>query len=237
MAVMVVLTLGSAQAQEWTGNGLVYIGGGGQLGDRQFKTNLELQTARYRTDHSLSSGGILNIGGGLRVWRSFGVGVGASVLQNTDDITGSGSVPNPLFFDRPRSVTYAETGLKRREVGIHISAIYVVPFSGRVMFSIFGGPTIFRARQDLISDIELGPELDAPLFGTVTVASVSTVSISKTGVGGHIGFDGTFLLNDQLGVGGFFRYTGGSVDLPTGNTMTSVDVGGAQLGGGLRVFF
>ena len=241
IAVTVVLTIGNAHAQEWTGNGFISISGGGQFGDRQFEANLSVpefdEVAEYETDHALSGGGILDVGGGLRVWRSLAFGVGFSVLQNTDDVVGSGTVPNPLFFDRPRAVTYSESGLKHREVGIHFSAVYVIPLSERMMVSIFGGPTIFRVRQDLVSAVELGPELDAPLFENVSVSSVTTSSANETSVGGHIGFDGTFLLNDQLGVGGFFRFAGGSVDLPIGNAMTSVDVGGAQLGGGLRLFF
>ena len=88
-----------------------------------------------------------------------------------------------------------------------------------------------------MSDVELGPETDAPFFDTVDVASVSTTTVSETGLGVHIGFDETFLLNDQLGVGGFFRFAGGSVDLPAGDTLVSVDVGGVQVGGGLRLFF
>lgn len=134
-------------------------------------------------------------------------------------------------------MTFTETALKHREVGIHISAVYVLPVSERFMLSIFGGPTVFRVRQDLVTDVELGPETAAPLFDMVSVASVTTSSANESGIGGHIGFDGTFLLNDQLGVGGFVRYTGGSVDLPTGTTTTTIDVGAAQLGGGLRLFF
>jgi len=240
-AVMVVLMLGSAQAQEWTGDGFLSINGGGQIGDRQFEANLSVpkfdEIAEFETDHDLGGGGILNVVGVLRVWRSLGVGAGFSLQESTDDISGSGTVPNPLFFDRPRPVSFTETGLKHREIGIHLSAVYVIPVSERFRVSLFGGPTLFRVRQDLVSDITLGPETDAPLFETVSVASVATSSVNGTGGGGHVGFDGAFLLNEQLGFGGFFRFAGGSVDLPTGNSMTSVGVGGAQLGGGLRVSF
>ena len=241
LAAVAILALGSAEAQEWSGRGFISISGGGQVGDRQFEANLAVpkldETAEFETDHALSGGGILDVAGGLRVWRSLAVGVGFSVLRSSDGISGAGTVPNPLFFDSPRSVTFTETGLKHREVGIHVSVIYMIPVSERFMVSLFGGPTIFCLRQDLVTDVELGPELDAPLFETVSVASVTTSSTDETGVGGHIGFDVTFLLNNQLGAGEFFRYTGGSVDLPTGNTMTSIDVGGAQVGGGLRLFF
>ena len=240
---LAVLTLGSAEAQtsNWDGRGFISISGGGQFSDGEFETQLSVptfdETARFETNHTSGSGGLLDVAGGVRIAGNLGVGVGLSLLTNQNDVSGTGTAPNPLFFDRPRDVVFQETGLEHREVGIHLSAVYIIPVSDRFLVSVFGGPTLFRLRQDIVSSVELGPETAAPLFDMVDVASVSTTSISETGFGGHIGFDGTFLLNDQLGVGGFFRYAGGSVDLPTGDTVVPVDVGGVQVGGGLRLFF
>ena len=240
---LAVLTLGRAEAQtsEWDGRGFIWISGGGQFSDTEFKVAQSVpkfdEVAQFETDHTSGSGGLLDVAGGVRIAGNLGVGVGFSVLGNQNDVSGTGTVPNPLFFDRPRDVTFEETGLEHREVGIHFSAVYVIPVSDRFLVSVFGGPTLFRLRQDLVSDVVLGPETDAPFFDMVDVASVSTTSVSATSFGGHIGFDGTFLLNDQLGVGGFFRCAAGSVDLPTGDTLVSVDAGGLQIGGGLRLFF
>lgn len=244
---LAVLTLGRAEAQisewvsEWDGLGFISISGGGQFSDRELTVTQSApkfeEVAQFETNHTSGSGGLLDVAGGVRIMRNLGVGVGLSFLRNQSNANGTGTVPNPLFFDRPRDVTFAQTGLEHREIGIHFSAVYVIPVSDRFMVSAFGGPTLFRLRQDLVSNVELGPETHAPLFDIVNVESVSTTSVSETGFGGHIGFDGTFLLNDQLGVGGFFRYAGGSVDLPTGDTLVSVSVGGLQIGGGLRLFF
>ena len=158
-------------------------------------------------------------------------------MENQENITGTGAVPNPLFFDRPRIVMFEETDLKHREIGIHFSAVYVIRVADRVVVTVSGGPSLLRLRQDLVSNIELGPETDVPFFDTVSVASVATTSANERGLGGHIGFDGTFLLNEQLGVSAFARYVGGSVDLHNGDSVVSVDVGGFQFGGGLRLFF
>jgi len=239
---MTVLMLASAQAQtsEWDGNGFISISGGSQFSDKQFEERLSVpkfdETAEFQTDHTSGSGGILDVAGGLRLVGNLAFGVGFSLMENQGDATGHGTVPNPLFFDRDRSVTFDATGLKHREVGIHFSAVYVIPLGDRFLVSIFGGPTVFRLRQELVGDVALGPELDLPFFDSVDVASVTTTSVSETGLGGHVGVDGTFLLNDQLGVVGFFRFDGGSVDVATGTTQVSIDVGGAQAGGGLRIF-
>ena len=245
--LIVGLTLGNAEAQiwpnfqEWTGQGFVSVGGGGQLGGHQFKDQSSLrkfdELALLETQHTLTGGGLLDVSGGLRLWRSLGASIGFSTVRMTDDIVGTGTVPNPLLHQRPRPVSYTETGLKHHELAVHLSAVYVVPVSERFIVSLLAGPTLFRIHQDVISEVELGPETQAPLFSTVTVNALTTSSVGRTGFGGHIGFDGTFLLNEELGASGFFHYAGGAVDLPSGNTVISIKVGGAQLGGGLKLFF
>jgi hypothetical protein len=77
-----------------------------------------------------------------------------------------------------------------------------------------------------------------PSFSTVTVrqATVSQADESKTGI--NVGLDGTYRITALYGVGGFIRFAGTSIELalPGGGT-TTVDVGGFQMGGGLRVRF
>ena len=233
----------SAQAQ-WTASGdsgFVAISGGGQFTERQLATSFTVtkfdETAALEIERSSGSGGLFDLTAGIRVVGNLAVGLAFSVFETTEDISLRGTVPSPLFFDRPRTVTFEATGLKRRELGIHLSALYVFPVSDRILVSIFGGPSVFQLRQGLVRDIELGPETDAPLFGSVDVSSVVIDSVRNWAVGGHAGVDGTFLLTSQLGVSGFFRVAGGAVDLTSGNISVSVDVGGAQLGGGLKLFF
>ena len=146
-----VSTVGSAQAQtsEWEGNGFVAIGGGGQFSDKEFKAKLSVpkfdEVADFETTHTSGSGGLLDISGGLRIVGNLGFGVAFSLMENQDDIAGTGTVPNPLFFDRPRSVMFAETGLKHREIGVHFSAVYVIPVSERFLISVSGGPNLVSA--------------------------------------------------------------------------------------------
>ena len=63
----------------------------------------------------------------------------------------------------------------------------------------------------------------------------------KTGIGGNVGVDVTYMLPDMIGVGGLIRYTAASISptAPDGVTITptSIDVGGLQVGGGLRLRF
>ena len=115
--------------------------------------------------------------------------------------------------------------------------VYVIPLSDRIRVSVFGGPTLFRLNQDIVEDLQLGPEPGAPFFNTVDVQSAVASSVTQSGFGGHFGFDGTYLLTSQFGVTGIFRFAGGSVELLDESSATSIDVGGPQLSGGLRLFF
>ena len=47
----------------------------------------------------------------------------------------------------------------------------------------------------------------------------------------------TYMIAPQIGAGLFVRYMGGFADIPTLGGDVSVDVGGVQTGGGIRVRF
>jgi len=51
----------------------------------------------------------------------------------------------------------------------------------------------------------------------------------------NAGIDITYLVTEQLGGGLFVRWAGGSVDIPATGGTQSIDVGGMQVGIGLRV--
>ena len=91
-----------AQTSEWEENGFIYIRGGGQFGDTAFKAELAVpkfdEVARFETDHTSGSGGLLDLGAGLRLVGNLGFGLGFSLMENQENITGTGAVPNPLFF-------------------------------------------------------------------------------------------------------------------------------------------
>jgi len=240
---IMVLSFASAHAQtsDWTGTGFVTIGGGTQSSNQAFKSTKSVmkygELAKFETDYSSRNGAILDVSAGIRVWQKLAFSVGVSLFESQDNISGQGTVPNPLFIGRPRTVTFEGASFQHRQLGIHLSLVYVIPLSDRIRVTVFGGPTLFRLNQDVVEDLQLGPETDAPFFNTVDVQSALATSVTQAGIGGHFGFDGTYLMTSQFGVTGIFRFAGGSVELLDGNSTIPVDVGGPQLSGGLRLFF
>ena len=61
--------------------------------------------------------------------------------------------------------------------------------------------------------------------------------MSDSGVGFHVGADGSYRLTPRLAVGAFLRYAAATVDLAGRAGEVSVDVGGLQIGAGVRLQF
>ena len=236
-----LLPVGSADAQvrPWEDNGYFSVNYSYQVGDRAFAESLSdtifEEEATYSVSHASGGGGGFDIGGGLRVWRNLAAGVAITSFTISDGAAITGSVPHPLFFDRPRTTSFARTDLEHNEFGVHIQAAWVMPLSEKLIVTASGGPSFFRIDQSVITSVTTAPEV-AP-FDAVAVLSAADASVTESGFGANAGVDVTYLVTEQLGGGLFVRWTGGSVDIPAGGGTQSLDVGGVQVGIGLRARF
>ena len=239
-AVLLVLGVSRAEAQiiNWTDRGFVNVSYGGQAQSRDFATSrtfpLYRETATLKAGYETGKGGLFDISGGARVWRNLAVGIGFSRFHDTDDMTVEATLPHPLFFDRPRSVTAPVAGVGHSQSAVHIFGLWMLPVSGKMEVAFFGGPTIFNVRQDLVTDVQLAPE-SPPFTGGIT--SVAQTEAKKTGVGVNVGADWSYMVTPRFGGGIFLRYAGASVDLEAPGLSIDLKVGGFQGGAGLRVRF
>ena len=224
--------------QPWEDNGYISINFSYQVGDSAFQERLSDtvfgEEATYSVDHASGGGGQFDIGGGVRVWRNLAVGVAVTSFSTSDGAAITGSVPHPLFFNRPRSPNFARSDLDHKELGVHIQAAWVMPLNEKISVTVAGGPSFFNVDQGLITSVTVAPEIGAP-FDVVEIASAAATSVSASGVGGNAGIDISYLVTERLGGGLFVRWAGGSVDIPASGGTQSVDVGGVQVGIGLRI--
>ena len=231
-------SVAEAQVLPWEDTGYVHINYGYQSGARAFAESLSEtvygETATYGASHASGGGSGLDIGGGVQVWGNLAAGVTITSFSNPSAATVSGTVPHPLFFNRPRTVAVDLTGLEYKELGIHLQAVWVMPLSEQLTVSVGGGPSFFSVDQGLLAGVTVGQET-AP-FNAVSIGASSTTA-SESAVGGNAGVDVTYMFTERLGGGAFVRWTGGSLDLPTSGGIQSIDVGGVQSGAGLRVKF
>ena len=234
--LVTLLSTGRADAQ-W--NGFINLNGSVQTDDRVVTHSLEAdlydETAVYEATMTSPGGTVLDAWAGVRVWGNLGVGLGGTVLNARGTTVISGSVPSPLFKNRPRSAAIERAGLNHQQIGVHLPLVYMLPVSERVHVSVSAGPSWFQLRHDALATVTRGDEV-AP-YTAVSLTDFTTAVEKGTGIGYNAALDVTYLLTRFFGAGLFLRYTGGSVEMPFPDGPQSVEVGGMQAGAGLRFRF
>lgn len=240
--ILLAATGRPASAQPGTARGTLTINGGLQTAASGFSDSVRFGHALFGPEegsldarYPASDDALLDVGGSVRVWRNLAVGASVSWLTRESDADVAGQLPHPFWFDRPRSVSGAATGLARTETAVHVHAQWVIPVGRSVAVTLFGGPTWFNAAQDLVADItfEQAYPFDSASFGSATAGERSASAI-----GAHAGADVAWYFSERIGVGGMVRFSRGSVELdsPDGDTLKN-DVGGVHTSGGLRIRF
>jgi opacity protein-like surface antigen len=222
----------SAQAPSpSTSKFFVFVNVGGQLQSRTLDTSssqsLYDETATLRASLPIGKGVVPDFGGGYRVWGNVFVGLTVSFFNDTGDASYTASIPDPLLFDKPKTVTGTQTGLKHSEVAYLPELIYARPVTDKMDVVGKIGPAIINLSQDSISSFTVPA-------GTQDLI-INTASQSATGTGINVSIGVNYNLTDRYAVGGYFRYAGASVQLD--GVADKQDVGGSQIGAGLRVNF
>jgi hypothetical protein len=236
-------TTRDASAQTpWSDRGYINIGWGVESGSSTMTATRTRtvydETGTETFSAEFTSGSLFDVGVGLRVFRNLTVGVGYHQEQNDTDGTLTGSVPSPVFFNKPRTLNETVSGLNRKEMATHLVIGYVIPFSTKLDVMVFGGPSFFRLNQDTVTDITYGE--NGGDYSKV-VATVARTTSAKSVTGFNAGVDATYIVwsNDsvRLGAGGFVRFTQASTEVEMLGSSQPTDVGGIQFGFGGRIRF
>ncbi|MFN2446054.1 MAG: hypothetical protein ABR606_10820 [Vicinamibacterales bacterium] len=232
----------AAQTQEWTDRGYANFnfGFGGRTNDLDAIQDFTLyaETARISVEGDIDAGAFFDLSGGARVWRNVSVGLAFSRTSSDGDAAIQGSAPHPVFFDRPRQFTTEVRGLERSESATHLSVGYMFVIDDKLDVLAYAGPSFFRVSQEVVETVQIA-EAGAP-FATV-IPNPVIATRKESPVGGHIGADVTYRLYEtervKIGAGAFMRYSGASADIEVLDDIVASDVGGFQIGFGLRTRF
>ena len=228
-----------AAQQAWESRGFISVNGGVQATSSDFSGSvpftLFVEEGDFTANYQVESGPLFDVGGGVRVWRNLAVGGAVSAFSKDTAATVNANLPHPFFFNQDRRISGTAENLARREVGIHIQALWIVPVNDNLRVAVFGGPTFFNINQELVTEVEFASTYP---FDEAEFTGVSTVEASESAVGVNVGVDVGYYFSRSVGVGGLVRFSRASVDLtpPSGDTV-STDAGGLQAMGGLRVRF
>lgn len=198
------------------------------------------ETASFAAAYAFPRGASFDFGGGYMITPVVGVGVS---IQGTAHLEVPGlsiRIPHPNFFSAHASdATTGDIALTRAEGSINIQAMIVAtPGAGRLRVRFFGGPTYFRVTQETIGDIRYNHVWQ--VFGRGNAVDITNYEFSEvegTGWGFHGGADVGVFFSRVVGIGGFARFSRGTVELADFSGLYDVTAGGFQTGGGLRLKF
>lgn len=233
----------SAQGATWADRGYINVGWGVESGSSAMSDTRSLsiyeETGTVTSTSDFTSGSLFDVGVGLRVWRNLTIGAAYHQEQNDTEGVLSGSIPSPVFFNRPRTLNQAVAGLDRKESAAHLQIGWVIPIGSKFDVMVYGGPSFFRLEQEAVGDVEFGEQ--GGNFATV-VADEEIVIRKKSQTGYNAGLDATYIVwsNDsiRIGAGGFVRFTQADVDVEMlSGAGVPTKVGGVQFGFGGRIRF
>ena len=177
--------------------------GGAQPNKDTFGTSsrftLFAEEGDFEADYEVGGGTVRDGGGSVFLWRNIAAGVSVSRVSSTDTAGLDARLPHPFFFDQPRTLSGTAGGLLREEVVTHLHGAYIVPIEDWVMLSVFGGPSFFNVKQDLVWQTrhrEVAFPFDAVAFEG---ANIGRSTATKVGV--HAGIDASFFVLPKLGLG------------------------------------
>jgi hypothetical protein len=230
-AVAALAANASAQTLQSTDKAFAGLSFGGQTKARTYTTAGSLpiydETATFGSTVGIGAETLIDFSVGARVWNNVGAGIGYSRYSDTSNGIFTATIPDPAFFDRPRTSSVEVPGLKHTESQIHVSAYWLQPVTDKIDVSVYAGPTFFNVKQALPSGFTV-------LANTNTIATVTQTEVKENAIGLHFGVDGRYLITKNAGVGVFVRYAQARVDsdLVQGGR---IEVGGFQYGVGIRV--
>ena len=184
------------------------------------------ETATVTTSQPIHNGPLFGGSVGYRFMPNVGVAVGFTYFNaRSSDSDIVASIPDLLFFNRSKTVTATATGLKHKQLGVHLQAVWFHPVSEKLEVVLAGGPSLFNVKHDLATA--------TVVTGTQNLTTAITTQ-SKSAIGFNVGGEGNYRLAPNYLLGIFVRYTMGKTDLPA---VPDLKVGGLQAGLGLRLRF
>jgi len=239
VGVLMLLVPAAARAQTQGAGGFVSVNGLFQAGgdevlaqSRSFDVYGE-QASTSATQEIGGGAGLFDIGAGFRV-NQFGLGATFTSSSNSNTAVVSGSIPHPVLFDRPRTVSTSFDDMEHKERVVHIQAYYFIPLNEKAEVALFVGPSFYRVTQDYVTG--LGSFTESADFATVTLP-VGRATAKESQIGYNIGAEASYWLSSNVGAAALLRFSRASVDLDIEGTPVTLNVGDIQIGGGIRFRF
>ena len=240
VAVVVVTPISQAIAQPASqARVFITVNGGYQATSVDFHDTIEIrqyvEDGAIDADYEIAAAPAFDVGGGARVWRNLAVGVGVSRFSKSNAAAVTAQIPHPFFFSRARAISGESPALEREETAVHLQAVFLVPVGSRFHVALFGGPSFFAVKQDLVESVVFSESYP---YDTASFTRAETDRQSESKIGFNTGVDVAYMFARNIGVGALVRVSRASITFESADGEPfSVNVGGTQIGGGLRLRF
>ena len=211
-----------------------------RVGFDDFTRTTEAFTERFREEGSITanygnrSGIAFGLLAGYSVWGPVSIGGGLDYYIRKPHVTVEAHVPHPFYFDKLRTGTFETEGLSAHEAAIHIPVMWTGQY-GALSVMLYGGPTIFRVSQSVVTDLELDEQYP---YDAVKIVGVKTDERKGTLFGYHAGADVSYFFSRTIGVGGGVRYSHANLQFDNDDSAAvNGTAGAATAAAGLRVKF
>ena len=121
----------------------------------------------------------------MRIWKGLGAGVAFTSYSDSRDIEIEASLPHPLKFNSPRTITGTAAG-DHEETAVHLQFAYIVPIGAKVSVVIFGGPSFFTVKQSVVTAVQRNETYP---FDEVTFTGATVATEEESTNGFNVGAD------------------------------------------------
>lgn len=189
-----------------------------------------------------ASGPLVDVGGGFMLNHRLGVGVGYSRTTYQDVVGLTATIPHPIFLNSAASDNGAtDTALARIEAATNIFLVYLPLRTGRSQLRLYGGPSIFTYREDMVTEVLYTQTFSQTTpANSITVTGFSSEKVKGNGAGFHAGLDYAYFFTNVFGVVGGARYSYGTITVdqePLSQLSQDIRVGNILVFAGVRVRF
>jgi hypothetical protein len=242
-ATVAMILTGAARTVSAAGSGaprgFITVNFGTQTGSTSFTEtsvlHINQEDGNVSAVSSVKSGPLFDLGAGGRVWHQLQVGVSVSRFSVKGSADISADIPHPFVFNQPRHVSGTASNLNRREIAEHVDMIWAAPLSTHLEVKAFAGPSFFKVRQDLVSNVTY---TETYPYDTADFSGADLKGTSKSVVGFNAGAEMNVYFQPNVGVGVTARFARATakLDAPLGGQVP-VKAGGFHVAAGLRLRF
>jgi hypothetical protein len=187
---------------------------------------------------SSTTGG--DFAGGVRFGPGIGFGAHFNRVSYQYQAGVAISIPHPALFNRFAADSDVTDPLKRHDNNLDLLVSYDLPTPDSWRIRLFGGPSYFKVKQQMVEDIDFDQAFSLSGVNIVDITSSTQREVDASAWGFNVGIDVAYFFTRHIGIGGMVRMNRGTVSIaqePLSGDRAELKAGSTVAGGGVRFRF